>query len=536
MSSEAFTYLIPEMVLVATALAIYLGGAFLPSWRGAWGWIAAGAIGVAALVLSQTGAPGGLLGPLAADALALYGRWLALVVGVLLVMLSARSAANGQTAEIVGSLLLTIVGLMLVAAAEDLILMFVGLELISIPTYVLLYLARRDAAAQESTAKYFYLSILSSALLLYGFSFLYGAAGSVRLDEIYARLAAPADQVGGFERFGILALVLIFAGLGFKIAAAPFHFYAPDVYEGSSHAGAALLAVVPKAAGLIALVRIVAIAMPSEAHLGWQLALVLAVLTMTVGNVLALWQDNLRRLLAYSSIAHAGYMLIGLTVALAAASEGGQAGFIEGTSALLLYLAVYSLASTGSFAALAYLGRSESQVNAVDELAGVGTSHPVTALSLAVFMFSLAGIPILGGFWGKLALFYGAVAFEPTGDDRWAQGWLITLAIIGAINAAIAVAYYLRIVAVMYFRTSRTVPRGEGGAAAALAAALCAVALVAIGLFPGPLVRASNRASIAAQESVMQPRAAEAARQSDGPATRDDLVTGSKASPARKRS
>lgn len=196
--------------------------------------------------------------------------------------------------------------------------------------------------------------------------------------------------------------MLTLAGLCFKIAAVPFHFYAPDVYQGTAHPNAALLSVMPKAAGLVALVRILVIAMPHMEPHSWRVVLVISVLTMTLGNVMAFWQDDLRRLLAYSSIAHSGYMLIGLAVSLA---TGQVAGRWSGLAALWFYLATYAAATIGSFALLEHLGRADRRIDAVEELAGLGRTRPPAAAVLAVCMFSLAGIPPLAGFWGKLLVF-----------------------------------------------------------------------------------------------------------------------------------
>ena len=492
MSTETLWRLTPEIVLITAAVVIYLGGAFFNAQR-LWRWIAGGGIALAALALwTQHGRPY-TGGPLVIDPLAVYVRWLALAAGGLLVLAASRPLADGGTPDYLGSLLLTIAGLMLVAGSGDLVLWFVGLELISIPTYILLYLGRRDAASQEAAAKYFFLGVLASAILLYGFSFLYGTAGSTQLAAIRQALLTPSDLPPGFDRLARLALVLIFAGLGFKIAAVPFHFYAPDVYQGTTYANAALLSVVPKAAGLVALLRIVAISMPGMEPHGWRIALLLAVLTMTVANLTALWQDNLRRLLAYSSIAHAGYMLIGLAVGLA----GQQAPSLwDGLGALLFYLCVYAAATIGTFAALAYLGRDGRPLEAIDELAGLGRTRPLTAAVLAIFMFSLAGVPPLAGFWGKLAVFGSALTVDAgAAAEVSRQPWFVALAILGVLNAVVAAVYYLRIVGVMYFRTPLATPKAEGGAGAWSAAMACAVLVVAIGLFPGPLLRESGRAS-----------------------------------------
>ena len=292
-------------------------------------------------------------------------------------------------------------GLMIVATANELILLFVGLELVSIPTYILLYVGRHDSRGQEAASKYFFLSILSSAVLLYGFSFLYGAAGSTRLDKIAAAVSRASDAIRRSAVRSVLvplAMLLMFAGLAFRLTAVPFHFYAADVYQGTSNANAGVLSTLPKIAGLAALARILLAALPGWETLGWKVVLVVSVLTMTLGNILALWQNNIRRLLAYSSIAHAGYLLIGVAVALAfrtaaptpagvsaatptvaaattasdksandettatakpAPSADSAVAGVDGLGAAMFYLAVYIFATLGTFAALVYLSHGQ---------------------------------------------------------------------------------------------------------------------------------------------------------------------------------
>jgi NADH-quinone oxidoreductase subunit N len=480
MTTATIHLLTPEIVLIVAAVAIYMGGVF-SSERRAWSWIAGGALALAAVALWTQHGPAGVSGPLNLDALAWFMRWLALAFGGLLVLSAARPLESNGTSEYVGSLLLTIAGLMLVAGADEMVLLFVGLELISIPTYLLLYLGRSDVPCQESTVKYFFLSVLSSAILLYGLSFLYGVAGATVLPDIRAALG-DASQPAGFVSLSKLAMALILAGLCFKITAVPFHFYAPDVYQGASYPNAALLSVVPKAAGLIALVRLLVVAMPGMGPYAWQAVLVVSVLTMTLGNILALWQDDLRRLLAYSSIANAGYILIGLAVALA---DGDAAGPWNGVSALAFYLAAYAAATIGAFAVLEHLGQPGRRIEGVEELAGLGRTRPLAAALLALFMFSLTGVPPLAGFFGKLMVFGSALS---------AGGWCFTtLAIVGGLNAAVAAAYYLRVVAVMVFRTPLATPRAQGGAGPWWAALICALAVLAIGVSPGTLILENDR-------------------------------------------
>lgn len=509
MSTDTIYRLLPEAILIVVASCIYLGGAF-GGGRRLWAGVAVAAVLIAGVALFQQGpTPDTSTGPAAIhdatlaltvggqiDGLGQYVRWLALVVGLALVLLSSHPDDDLQAPELIGTLVLAVAGAMLVAATRDLVLIFLGIELISIPTYVLLYLGRRDAASPEAAAKYFFLSVLSSALTLYGFSFLYGIGGSTDLAALQTALTASDSRMSSL---GMVALALVFAGIGFKITAVPFHFYAPDVYQGTTNGNAGVLAVLPKIAGFVTLVRIVAVAMPGLEAYGWKIALVLSVFTMTLGSVLGLWQDNIRRLLAYSSIGHAGYMLIGLAVGLAAARPAaGEAAAFDGLGALLFYLALYALATTGAFAALTFLGGEGKQIDGVDELAGLGRSHPLTAIFLAIFMFSLAGIPPLAGFWGKFTIFGSALNLDEAGlADPRIRTWFLALAVIGVLNAAIAAAYYLRIVAVMYFRSPVQTPRGAGGRGAAIAAALCAVLIVLLGVFPSPLVSEATEASVA---------------------------------------
>jgi len=526
----------PEMVLVIAATLIFVGGVFV-SGRGVWSAIALASILLAGRMLhgqyDQLFAPDDgaieeafqpslvvpVADPLAVDQFSHFVRGLVLVIGLALVLMSARLAPDVQVPEYLGTLLLAITGMMLVASARELVLLFLGLELISIPTYVLLYLGRRTVDSQEATAKYFYLSILSSAVMLYGFSFLYGAAGSTELTKVQAVLTGVSDGSGTWW-FARLALVLIFAGLGFKVTAVPFHFYAPDVYQGTTAGNAALLSVLPKLGGLVALVRIVAVAMRAGSPMAalddttatgfetyaWQIALVLALLTMTLGNVVALWQDNVRRLLAYSSIAHGGYMLIGLAVACVAAPNVRVASGFDGIAALLFYVTVYALATTGAFAVLVYLGSDKKPVDTVDELAGLGRTHPLAAVMMAVFMFSLTGIPPLAGFWGKLNLFAGALSVRPRADDvTVVRTWFVALAVIGVLNAAISAGYYLRIVAAMYFRPASGESRAEKPWGAGAAMLLCAALVVAIGLAPNALQQGANEASQSARLPTIEP-------------------------------
>jgi NADH-quinone oxidoreductase subunit N len=511
MSSDNVALLMPEIVVLIVALWAYVGGVFTRT-SGIWSWVALGGLAVAAWHLARqvdnsASAAGADL--LLFDDFSYAFRFMALVVGAVFVLVFAQPAARRDSGEMIGTLLVILAGMMLVVTANDLILLFLALELISIPTYVLLYLARRDAAGQEAVAKYFFLSILSSALLLYGFSLLYGLAGSTNLARIHAHLASGvgAVQVGvplvenGANGMALVAGLLVFAALAFRIAAAPMHFYAPDVYQGTSSAAAGMLAVAPKIVGIAALVRLLPAMWPGFGDAGWMLTLVVAIATMTIGNVLALWQRQIRRLLAYSSIAHAGYMVMGLAVAQASWRSADSAAAVDGVGAMLFYLVVYALATTGVFAALAYLSGSDREVESLDELAGLAQTSPGIAAAIAVFMFSLAGLPPLAGFFGKLTLFFTSLEMylKPgaTEDGGIGNAFLV-LTLVAAVNAAIAAAYYLRVVGTLYFGKPTAEIRPAGGLGAMLAAGVCAVAVILAGIRSGPIIEQAKSASASA--------------------------------------
>ncbi len=524
--STTLALLLPEIILVVVATLIYIAGAFgLPQRASAW--FALGGLLIAAVALCgqssaiaspDTAATLHASGPLTVDLFGYTVRWGILAVGAVLILLLSRPHRFEQSAEEAASLLLMLAGLMLIAAANELILLFAGLELVSIPTYVLLYVGRHDQKGQEAASKYFFLSILSSAVLLYGFSFLYGIAGSMRLPQIAQALsgnAAAAAQANFSPALAPLAMLLVFAALAFRLTAVPFHFYAPDVYQGTSHANAGVLATLPKIAGLAVLARIVIAGMPTVemASLGWKIALVISVLTMTLGNVMALWQNNIRRLLAYSSIAHAGYILIGVAVALAAQTNTGilasdaAAKAFEGLGAAMFYLAVYMFATMGAFAALVYLSSGAAkQVDTLDEIAGLNRRHPVVALAMAVFMFSLAGLPPLAGFWGKFALLFSALTLDeaPSASGILLRPWFIGLAVVTVLNAAIGAAYYLRVIGVMYFRHPAESEIRAARRSAALAMLACLLVVIGVGLYPGRIVALANSAGRSLERGAAQ--------------------------------
>jgi NADH-quinone oxidoreductase subunit N len=531
-SLDTFTLLAPEIVLVLAALAAYLGGAFAGL---RFGWLVAAAGVIAAMLVTrgQTADPAFSAG-IAIDPFSTYIRWTVLGLGLLLCLVQSGdlfAAAvsrgpglhRGGSCEEAGTFLLLLAGLSLVGVASDLVLLFAGLELVSIPTYILLGLKRTDARGQEASLKYFFLSLVASAIFLYALVCLYGIGGSTDLGAIAARLKAEATG-RTVQALLPLAIGLGVVGAAFRLAAVPMHFYAPDVYEGTSPGNAALLSTLPKVAGIVVLARLLAVIGPAATpELLWRLLVVLAALTMTVGNVMALWQTNLRRLLACSSIAHAGYLLVGLAAAAAAPSATSGVLATGGLSATLFYLATYAIATIGVFGALAYLGHRwpewtsgsgprppREEISTVDDLDGLSGTNPVAAFAIAVFLLSLAGIPPLPGFWGKLALALSALSVDGNAaiDLGSRRGWFVGLAVLLVLNAAIAAAYYLRLIVAMYFKTTKRGVQADGGLAAGIAMLACLVLVGVVAIRPQGLLTAASRAGDSLTPQAAAPAAA----------------------------
>jgi NADH-quinone oxidoreductase subunit N len=504
---------VPEVILAVAACALFLGATFRAS-RHVWATVAllalitaSIALGVGPRVVLTMGAV--YASPLVLDQLALLVKAIALAGGIVLVLFSWDEVPDRQAAEYHACLLLIVAGVCLTGAANELVVLFLALELISIPTYVLLYLPRHDNLAQEAATKYFLLSIFSSALLLFGFSYLYGITGTTSLPALVktiqtTRAAGPGEMPGVSQ----VALVMVVAGLGFRITAVPFHFYAPDVYQGTPTVAAALLAFMPKVAGFIALIRVLGYVCAGSVGSGLaagadvsMLFYILALVTMSLGNLLGLLQDNLKRLLAYSSVAHAGYMLIGLATAAGPGTtrppvSTESAGLVGGVDAVLFYLVAYGAMTVGAFAILAHLSTPQRPVENVDDLAGLSRSHPSLAMLMGLFLFSLIGMPLTAGFSGKLLLFFGALSARAPDDHPWL--WSI-LALAAVLNAAIGAWYYLRILAVMYLRTP-VKPLDQGRSLPGLAGIwVCAALTLIFGIFPEALLQATREAIIPQQ-------------------------------------
>lgn len=484
----AVNLILPELALLATVCLMFFAAPFLVSERGEapaglrhrWGWLSLTALVLAGWFWWHSGLSPRTTGPFLADGLTWYVRGLTIVSGLILVLLQWNQAEDSRSAECHACLLAILAGVNLVAAANDLVMLFVALELVSIPTYLFLLLPRRDAPAQEATLKYFLLSILSSAIVLFGLSYLYGATGTTNLTAIHEAFAAGR----GLPHSPLVAVatVMLIAGLGFRLTAVPFHFYAPDVFQGAPTSAAAMLSFVPKVVGFVALLRLIVPATGGGDVHGWMMTPAatpllwwLAVITMFVGNLMALMQTDVRRLLAFSSVSHAGYMLVGLVVGMQASQT------VSGIGALLFYLAVYGAMTLGAFAVLIAAARSDRRIESLDDLAGLSRTKPGLALLLAVFLFSLTGLPPTAGFLGKFNLFVAA----------WSQGfdssrWLACLL---GVNAALGAWYYLKLIGVMYLRDpiDRSEDNRPAEVPSLIAAALCTACTVGLFFAPGTL-------------------------------------------------
>jgi NADH-quinone oxidoreductase subunit N len=380
-------------------------------------------------------------------------------------------------------ILLASSGMMLLAAARDVMIVFLGIELMSIAVYVLAGLDRRSGRAAEGALKYFLLGAFSTGFLLYGIALIYGATGATNFELIGARLMAAGSPLSPML---IVGLALLLIGFGFKVAAAPFHMWAPDVYEGAPTPITAYMAAAVKAAAFVVLMRIW---MESFAALWdwWYTPMWwLAVVTMAAGNLIALAQRNVKRLLAYSSIAHAGYVLVAVTTVSAAGSE-----------ALLFYLLAYTLATMGAFGVIVALGNAGERNETVDDLAGLWNVRPGLAVAMSIFMLALLGFPVFGGL-GFFAKYYVVLAILEAGMPE-----ATLLASILVITSVVSAGYYLYVVMVMFMRPRQAVTAAPARAGIAVGGfptraviVVTAAALLLFGLLPAPIVRWSESSAI----------------------------------------
>jgi len=502
---ERLAYMWPEIALFVTTCVVMVIGLSKSRPIRKMSAPIAGAGLVAALVLSLTTTPyGSAVRETVAQTLLpdmpRFAKAMVAGVGLLLLLLAAgtvdrededRIAADGRAfdpmrsnrAEFYAFFLFSITGLMLTATASDLVWLFLALELTSLPTYIMVAISSPDSRSKEASVKYFFLGALGAATFLFGFALLYGGTGSTKLNVIASTIAGTG--LGGLTMAGLVLSVL---GMAFKIAAVPMHFYTADVYQGSSASVGGFLAFVPKTAGFLGLMLLLATA-------GWNhdqglpesvrtLLWILAVTTMTVGNVLALLQRSVKRVLAYSSVAHSGYMLVGLI-----AGPGSGANADNGLAAVLFYLVGYGVTSTGTFAVLASLERRNADGTATDadsfaDLKGLCRTSPMLGWTMVVCSLSLLGFPPLLGFFGKLPLFTSGVSAHE-----------VTLVVILGLNSAVAALYYLRFTQACLLEDpeameSPALPTGV--ASRPLAGVLAAGGVVVLAVFGGTLLKESQ--------------------------------------------
>jgi NADH-quinone oxidoreductase subunit N len=388
---------------------------------------------------------------------------------IVLLSMDYLRRTGAESGEYYALVLFSAAGMMLLASAGDLIVVFLALELMSLSLYVLAGVFKTQLASSEASMKYFLLGAFATSFLLYGIALVYGATASTNLDRVAAAIGSSPQS-----SLLLLGLALLLVGFGFKISSVPFHMWAPDVYEGAPTSITALIATGSKAAAFAALIRVLFSALRA-AQADWaQLLWIVSALTMTVGNVVAIAQSNLKRMLAYSSVAHVGYMLVGLV-----------AGGASGAGAVLFYLLAYTFTTIGTFGVITLSERATGEEAAeVGDYAGLSRRHPLLALVLSLFLLSLVGIPPLAGFVGKFYVFAAAV-----------RGGYIWLAVIAVLNSAIAAYYYLRVIVYMYMRdpdgpTAEYAPSFAGG----LALTIAIVGIVLLGLIPAPFAELATAA------------------------------------------
>jgi NADH-quinone oxidoreductase subunit N len=467
---------LPELMLAVGALAMVLIGAMQgeKSLR-LLEMLAVILFGVAGLmVLTQTGKMVTFNGAFVVDGFARFMKVLTLVGAAAAVVMSSDYIRREGIARFEFPILIVLatIGMMMMVSANDLIALYVGVELQSLALYVVAAMNRDDAKSSEAGLKYFVLGALSSGMLLYGMSLVYGFTGTVSFEGIAASLSHSAE---GGHKIGlglVFGLVFIAAGLAFKISAVPFHMWTPDVYEGSPTAVTAFFAAAPKMAAMAMTVRVFVGAFPAAIGDWRQIIIFVAVASMILGAFAAIGQRNIKRLMAYSSIGHMGFALVGLA-----------AGTVNGVQGVAIYMAIYLVMTLGTFACILCMRRDGQMVEDIEELGGLSQSQPLLAFCLAMLLFSLAGIPPLAGFFAKFYVFTAAI-----------EAKLYYVAVIGVIASVVGAFYYLRIVKIIYFDAPKgafetMTPALKGVLAASSAAVLL------FWLVPGPLVSAAQAAA-----------------------------------------
>ena len=456
-----FYYILPEIVLTAGALIVLIADVLLPRGSRFLVWVTLAALAATFASLVPFGGTDVTVsnGLIAVDRFALYFKVVFLVAASMTVLMSVRylEAEGASPGEYYFLILCSTLGMMIMAGGIDLITSFIGLETMAVSFYILVGFIKPNQRSNEAAVKYFLLGAFSLGILLYGMSLLYGLSGSTNLRVMATVFAGqPRDPLL------VLAVILVVAGMGFKIAAVPFHMWAPDVYEGAPTPITAFLSVGSKAASFAMLARIFVEGLPASGE-DWRLLFwALSIVTMTVGNLAALTQTNIKRMLAYSSIAHAGYTLMGII-----------AGSTRGIAAMLIYLLIYAFMQLGAFAVVVMLRRRDVIGDELKDFTGLAFRQPFAAFAMLLFMLSLGGIPPTAGFMGKFWLFSAAI-----------ESGYVWLAVIGVLNSAISLYYYIRLVVFMYLKkeTIGSEPVVSPSLGFVLGAAV--VATIVLGIYP----------------------------------------------------
>lgn len=477
--------ILPELlVITAACLVLVLDPVIHVSKKDGLAWLSLGTMAICmGLTSSQMAHPATAFGGLVVlDAYGAFWKLLLYFVTGLTVLLSFSYLKEERLyyGEYYGFVLLALAGMMVMVSAADLLTIYLGTELMSLSLYVMAGLKRSEPRSLEASAKYFVLGAFSSGILLYGISLLYGATGSTRLPAIAAAIGGRSLD----DPLLLFATILIAVGFAFKLAIVPFHMWTPDVYQGAPTSVTAFMAVASKAASFGAFLRVFVEGLGGLKANWSAIFLLLCIATLVLGNVVALVQTNIKRMLAYSSIAHAGYALIGV---VAAGRLSGASGGASGVASVLLYIALYAFMTFGAFAIVALLRKGGLEGEEIQDFTGLAKRHPFGALLMLVFMVSLAGLPPTAGFIGKLYVFMAAV--------EAGMAWLAVLALV---FAAISAYYYLRLVMVMYMREPEaltdTSPRLVMSPTLSLVLACAVAGVIILGLYPNPIVNLAAQA------------------------------------------
>jgi NADH-quinone oxidoreductase subunit N len=476
---------LPVLIVFGWTLVLLVIDLFIPSGRKFWtAWLAIlGLLGAAAALAVRFIDARGVVttafdGMLTVDGFSLFLQAIFILTAVIGILLALEFLPRHkiERGEYYTLLLFTTGGMMIMSMAADLIVVFLALELLSIPLYILTGFARPRADSEEAAMKYFLLGAFASGFLVFGIALTYGGTGTTSLVGVFEELAE-----GGSSRvLELFGMALILVGFGFKVAAVPFHMWTPDVYQGAPTPVTAFMSVGAKAGGFAALLRILVVAMPAVGEAWGMLVAVLAMLTMILGNVVAIAQRNIKRMLAYSSIAHAGYIL----VAVSAAQRPEDAPLA--VSAAVFYLLTYAFTNLGAFGVVLTVEHEDGSGNQIEDFAGLGRSKPLLAAMMTLFMLSLTGMPVSAGLVGKFFVFQAAI------NASVGNPWVLAAAIVGIVTSVISAFYYIRIILIMYMQEGE--PQVVLKPALTVALAVTALATLILGIVPAPVFQMAKDA------------------------------------------